>query len=80
MYIPEEGDVRENILIESHRAHYYAHSRVNNMYADMKKVFFWLGMKRNIVNCASKCLECQQVKDDHRHPYVLCSIVSHVIR
>ena len=38
------------------------------MYVDMKKLFFWAGMKSDVVDFVSKCLECQQVKADHRHP------------
>jgi transposase InsO family protein len=38
------------------------------MYADMKKLFFWVGMKRDVVHFIAKCLECQQVKADHHHP------------
>ena len=79
MYIPKEGDVMKTILRESHREHYCAHAGVTDMYADMKKHLFWLGMKINIVNFVSNFLECHQVKDDHSHPHVLCSIVYHVI-
>ena len=46
MYIPKEGGLRETILRESHRAHYCA----QNMYADMKKLFFWAGMKSDVVD------------------------------
>jgi hypothetical protein len=34
----------------------------------MKKLFFWVGMKRDVVHFIAKCLECQQVKADHHHP------------
>ena len=37
------------------------------MYADMKKLFFWVGMKHDLVHFVAKCLECQQVKSDHHH-------------
>jgi hypothetical protein len=38
------------------------------MYADMRKLFFWVDMKRDVVHFISKCLEFQQVKADHHHP------------
>eukprot|EP00253_Pinus_taeda_P026899 PITA_26899 len=38
------------------------------MYVDTKKLFFWAGMKCDIVQFISKCLKCQQVKADHCHP------------
>jgi hypothetical protein len=67
MYIPEGGDIRNIILKEAHRALYCAHSVVKKMYVDMRKLFFWVGMKHNVVHFVAKCLECQQVKVDHHH-------------
>jgi hypothetical protein len=68
MYIPENGDIQSIILKESHRGLYSAHPGVKKMYANMRKLFFWVGMKRDIVHFVAKCLECQQVKADHHHP------------
>ena len=59
MYIPEGGDIQSIILKEAHRALYCAHPDVKKMYIDMKKVFFWVGMKRDVVCFVTKCLECQ---------------------
>jgi hypothetical protein len=44
------------------------HPGVKKMYADMRKIFFWVVMKRDVVHFVAKCLECQQVKSDHHHP------------
>ena len=55
------------ILSEAHRAVYMAHPGVAKMRADLKPLF-WKGMKADIVNYVARCLECQQVKDKHRHP------------
>ena len=41
------------------------------MYIDMKKLFFWVGMKCDVVHFVAKCLECQLVKADHHHPTCL---------
>jgi hypothetical protein len=62
MYIPENGDIRSIILKEANRALYCVHPGVKNMYADMRKLFFWVGMKHDVVHFVAKCLECQQVK------------------
>jgi hypothetical protein len=45
-----------------------AHPGVTKMREDLKPLFFWKGMKADIVNYVEICLECQQVKDEHRHP------------
>jgi hypothetical protein len=68
MYIPENGDIRSIILKEVHRVLYCVHPGVKKMYVDMRKLFFWVGMKRDVVHFIAKCLECQQVKADHHHP------------
>jgi hypothetical protein len=41
---------------------------VTNMREDLKPLFLWKGMKADIVNYMAGCLECQQVKDEHRNP------------
>jgi hypothetical protein len=68
MYIPENGDIRSIILKEAHKALYCTHLGVKKMYAEMRKLFFWVGMKHDVVHFVAKCLECQQVKVDHHHP------------
>jgi hypothetical protein len=45
-----------------------AHLRVTKMKVDLNTLFFWKGMKEDIVSYVVICLECQQVKDEHRHP------------
>jgi hypothetical protein len=37
------------------------------MYVDMRKIFLWVGMKRDVVHFVAKFLECQQVKADQHH-------------
>jgi hypothetical protein len=43
------------------------HLGVKKMYTDMRKLFFWVGMKRDVVYFIARCLECQQVKAEHHH-------------
>jgi hypothetical protein len=44
------------------------HPGVTKMKVDLKPFFFWKGMKADIVSYVARCLECQQVKNGHRHP------------
>jgi hypothetical protein len=67
IYILINNELRSLILNEAHRAVYMAHPTVMKMRADLKPLFFWKGMKANIVNHVARCLECQQVKAEHRH-------------
>jgi hypothetical protein len=66
--VPPNNNLRSLILNEAHRAVYMSHPGVTNMRADLKPLFFWKGMKADIVNYVVRCLECQQVKVEHRHP------------
>jgi hypothetical protein len=34
----------------------------------VRKQYFWPGMKKEIVDYIARCLECQQVKEEHKHP------------
>jgi hypothetical protein len=68
IYVPPNDELRSLILNEAHRAVYMAHPGVTKMRADLKPLFFWKGMKADIVNYVARCLECQQVKAEHRHP------------
>jgi hypothetical protein len=56
------------ILSEAHRVVYMAHPGVTKMRANLKPLFFWKGMKADIVNYVARCLECLEVKAKHRHP------------
>jgi transposase InsO family protein len=47
------------------------HLGAKKMYVDMRKIFFWVSMKRDVVHFVTKFLECQQVKAEHHHPTCL---------
>jgi len=38
------------------------------MLEDLKKNFYWEGMKKDIAEFVARCLECQKVKAEHQHP------------
>ena len=56
------------ILNEAHREVYMAHPGVTKMRVELKPLLFWKGMKADIVNYMARCLECEKVKVEHRHP------------
>ena len=55
-------------MTETHRVPYSAHPGVKKMHADLRQLYFWPGMKRDIADYVSRCLECQRVKAEHQHP------------
>lgn len=38
------------------------------MYADMKRLYYWDGMKRDITNFVKHCVTCQLIKAEHQRP------------
>ena len=62
IYVPPNDELRILILREAHRGVYMAHPVVTKMRADLKPLFFWKGMKADILNFVARCLESQQVK------------------
>mgnify|MGYP003362513765 FL=1 len=58
--------LRQELLQENHRSRLSIHPGVSKMYQDMKKLYWWKGMKRDISIFVSRCATCQQVKADHQ--------------
>nr|GFA67644.1 putative reverse transcriptase domain-containing protein [Tanacetum cinerariifolium] len=61
-------DLRSVIMQESHKSKYSIHPGSENMYQDMKKLYWWPNMKANIATYVSKCLTCVRVKAEHQRP------------
>ena len=53
---------------ELHKRPYLGHPGYHKMITATRKQFYWPGMKKYIVEYLAKCIECQQVKAEHRHP------------
>ena len=68
IYVPEAADLREQLLIEAHETPYSVHPGTTKMYQDLKKGYWWPGMKKDVVRFVEKCLTCQQVKAKHQRP------------
>ena len=68
IYVLNKEELRREILEEVHCAAYAMHPRNTKIYQDLKDNYWWKGMKKDISEYISKCLTCQQVKAEHRHP------------
>ncbi|GJV12031.1 putative reverse transcriptase domain-containing protein [Tanacetum coccineum] len=62
------GDVRMIILDEAHKSKYFVHLGTDKMYHDLRDMYWWPGMKRDIATYVSKCLTCAKVKAEHQRP------------
>ncbi|GJS15728.1 reverse transcriptase domain-containing protein [Tanacetum coccineum] len=62
------GGVRTKIMDEAHKTRYFVHPRADKMYYDLRDMYWWPGMKKEIAIYVSKCLTCAKVKAEHQRP------------
>ncbi|GJT86520.1 putative reverse transcriptase domain-containing protein [Tanacetum coccineum] len=66
IWVPLMGDVRTLIMDEAHKLKYSVHLRADKMYYDLRDMYWWPGMKKDIALYVSKCLTCSKVKAEHQ--------------
>ena len=66
--VPSDAALRREILDESHNTPYSLHPGSTKMYHDVRSLYWWPGMKRDVVEYVAKCLTCQQIKAEHQRP------------
>ncbi|GKF74138.1 putative reverse transcriptase domain-containing protein, partial [Tanacetum coccineum] len=66
--VPAYGNLRTLIRNEVHTTKYYVHPGADKMYYDLRDLYWWLGMKKDISMYVSKCLTCSKVKAEHEKP------------
>jgi hypothetical protein len=64
--VPDIKSIWELILKEAHETAYSIHPGSEKMYQDLKKRFWWYGMKREIVEYVARCDSCQRIKAEHQ--------------
>ena len=52
--VPNVDDLKNTILEESHKAHYYIHLVLTKMYHDLSYVFWWECLKKDIEEFVAK--------------------------
>ncbi|GKF74621.1 putative reverse transcriptase domain-containing protein, partial [Tanacetum coccineum] len=53
---------------EAHTSRYSVHPGADKMYYDLRDLYWWPGMKRDIVEYVSRCLTCSKIKAEHQKP------------
>ena len=66
--VPQLTDLREEIPMEFHCSRFVVHPGGMKMYQDLRRQYYWSGMKRHVGDFVRQCLTCQQVKAEHQKP------------
>nr|GEY33918.1 putative reverse transcriptase domain-containing protein [Tanacetum cinerariifolium] len=68
VWIPSVGGIRKLIMDEAHTSRYSVHPGADKMYYDLRDLYWWPGMKKDIAEYVSKCLTCSKIKAEHQKP------------
>ncbi|GJS93881.1 putative reverse transcriptase domain-containing protein [Tanacetum coccineum] len=68
IWVPLKGEVRTLIMDEAHKSKYSVHPGGDKMYYDLRDMYWWPRMKKDIAGYVSKCLTCLKVKAEHQRP------------
>ena len=63
--IPQKEELKQMILFEVHKSKLSFHPGSTKIYQDLRKYFWWNGMKEDIAKYVSKCLTCRKSKVEH---------------
>ncbi|KAL5545327.1 hypothetical protein UlMin_009111 [Ulmus minor] len=66
--VPDDPELKNQILSEAHSTPYSVHPGATKMYKDLKEHFWWPGMKKSVAEYVVKCLICQKIKAEHQRP------------
>ena len=64
-------ELKKRILEEGHRSSMSIHPGATKMYQGLKRLFWWPGMKKDMVDFVCACLFCQKLKIEHQKPSVM---------
>uniref|UniRef100_A0A2C9W6D4 RNA-directed DNA polymerase n=1 Tax=Manihot esculenta TaxID=3983 RepID=A0A2C9W6D4_MANES len=66
--VPDDISLKGDIMREAHNARYSVHPGATKMYRDLKRVYWWPAMKKEVAQFVSACEVCQKVKLEHQKP------------
>ncbi|GKA51271.1 putative reverse transcriptase domain-containing protein [Tanacetum coccineum] len=68
IWVPVYGNMRTLIMNEAYVTRYSIHPGADKMYYDLRDLYWWPRMKKDIALYVSKCLTCSKVKAKHQKP------------
>ncbi|KAK8934991.1 hypothetical protein KSP39_PZI014260 [Platanthera zijinensis] len=66
--VPSGGNLRVQLMYEAHHTKYSIHPGSTKMYHDLKKLFWWSGLKKDVALFVAKCQTCALVKAECQKP------------
>ncbi|GAU26517.1 hypothetical protein TSUD_361500 [Trifolium subterraneum] len=66
--VPDVPELKKMIFDEGHKSGLSIHPGLVKMYQDLKKLFWWPRMKKEIAEYVYACLVCQKSKIEHHKP------------
>jgi hypothetical protein len=63
--VPNKEKLRKQILNEAHESLFSIHPGSNKMYRDVRKKFWWKGLKQDIARFVAECDVCCRVKAEY---------------
>jgi len=67
--VPSVPELRRAILEECHMSSLSIHPGATKVYQDLRKMFWWPSMKREVSEFVYACLVCQKAKVEHQRPF-----------
>jgi hypothetical protein len=68
VYVPNSNELKNAMPREMHNVSYARNPRYQKIITVVRSQYFWPRIKKEVVNYIAKCLDCQKVKNGHRHP------------
>ncbi|XP_062103998.1 uncharacterized protein LOC133815138 [Humulus lupulus] len=73
--VPNNDEIKEIIIKEAHKTPYSLYPGLTKMCQDLKALYWWPSMKKDIDEFVARCLTCQQVKVQHQRPRRLLQLL-----
>nr|GFA07386.1 hypothetical protein [Tanacetum cinerariifolium] len=67
IWIPSVSNIKKLIMDEAHTSKYSVHLGADKMYYDLRDLYWWPGMKKDIAEYVSKCLTYSKIKVEHQN-------------
>ena len=66
--VTNDSELKKSILEEAHSGSFSMHPGSTKMYQDLKVLYWWSGMKRDVSEFVTMCMVCQKVKAEQQVP------------